>query len=147
MATHEATIFIRCSPDTAFAYMNDVEREIEWQPGLTSARQTPPGPTRVGSIREYTSEFLGRTVTNRYRVEELEPGHRVVLATTKDSTLDARSEVTWSAEGDGTRVSMKLDGGPRGALRFLPATMLEAAFEKELTAALERARAKLEAGV
>ena len=44
----------------------------------------------------------------------------------------------------GTEVTMALEGMPSGALRFLPTSILEATFEKEVRGALSRLKVILE---
>lgn len=145
MAIHEKSVLIERPLDEVFAYMDDVSREREWQPQLLEAEQTPPGPATVGTRRRYVSDFLGRRVTNTYVVRLYEPGRRVVLESTPDSVVRARTDIRWEAVAAGTRVTMALEGTPTGVLRFVPKAMLEATFEKELAATLARLKATLEA--
>jgi len=91
MSRQSATIVIARPPDEVFAYMDDVSREVEWQPHLRSAAQDPPGPTRLGTRKRYVSRFVGRGVRNTYVVAELEPGRRIVYETEKGSAIEARS--------------------------------------------------------
>lgn len=144
MASHEQSIVIRRPVDEVFAYMDDIDREHEWQPHLLEAEQTPPGPTTVGTRRRYVSEFLGKRLENTYVVQSYEPMRHIRLESTPESVLRARTEIRWEAEGSGTRVTMSLEGEPKGALRFLPRAMLEATFEKEVRTTLALLREVLE---
>lgn len=144
MPKQTKSIIIGRPIDEVFSYMNDVAREPEWQPQLLEAEQTPPGPTAVGSRRRYVSEFLGRRLENTYVVQLYEPNRRLVVETTKDSVLDATSDVRWETVPEGTRVTMTLDGRPKGALRFVPAAILESTFEKEVVTTLSRLKEQLE---
>ena len=144
MASHEQTIVIRRPLSEVFEYMDDVSREREWQPHLLEAEQTPPGPTVVGSRRRYVSEFLGKRLENTYVVQLYEPGHRIQLESTPDSVVRAVTDIRWQAVGDDTQVTMKLEGKPSGALRFIPRAMLEATFEKEVTSTLALLKEVLE---
>ena len=136
MASHEQSIVIRRPLAEVFAYMDDVTLEREWQPHLLEAEQTPPGPTTVGSRRRYVSEFLGKRLENTYVVQLYEPETRIQLETTPDSVVQATTDIRWDAEGTATRVTMRLEGKPKGALRFVPRAMLEATFEKEVRTTL-----------
>lgn len=136
MASHEQSIVIRRPLSEVFEYMDDVAREREWQPHLLEAEQTPPGPTVVGSRRRYVSEFLGKRLENTYIVRLYEPERRIQLESTPDSVVRATTDIRWESVGDGTQVTMKLEGKPSGALRFIPRAMLEATFEKEVTSTL-----------
>ena len=131
-------------PFEVFAYVDDVSRELEWQPTLRVAGQEPPGPTQIGSRKRYESWFLGRNIENTYVVTEFEPGRRIVCETEKGSAVDARTEVVCEAAGTGTRITMSIDGKPRGALRFVPAKVLEATYRAELDGALARLKERME---
>jgi uncharacterized membrane protein len=138
------SIVIRRPVVEVFAFMNDVSREHEWQPALVDARQDPAGPTAVGSRRSYRSEFMGRAVANTYVVRVWEPNRRLVLESTPDSTLDAKSEVRWETVDGGTKVTMSVEGSPRGAMRLVPRKLLESTMEKETKDALARLKQVLE---
>jgi len=144
MARCAKSIVINRPVDDVFEYMNDVRREPEWQPQLIEAEQSPAGPTAVGSRRRYVSEFMGKRLVNTYVVKIYEPNDRLVVETTKDSVLDASSEIRWEAVPEGTRVTMALDGRPKGALRFVPASILESTFENEVVTTLKRLKERLE---
>jgi carbon monoxide dehydrogenase subunit G len=75
-----------------------------------------------------------------------EPNRRIVLETTPDSALAATSEVRWEAVAGGTRVTMSVDGAPKGRLKLLPRRLVEAAFQRELETALARLKERLEDG-
>ncbi|MDA0311295.1 MAG: SRPBCC family protein [Gemmatimonadetes bacterium] len=146
MSQQSASIIIARSPDDVFAYMDDTAREHEWQPNLKSAEQDPAGPTRVGTRKSYTNQFMGRDVENTYVVTLLEPGRRVVYETAKGSAVDARSEILCEAAVDGTKVTMSITGTPKGVLRFVPSALLEIAYREELNAALSRLKKQMESG-
>ncbi len=145
MPKQAKSIVIQRPVEDVFAYMDDVSREPEWQPQLIEAEQIPSGPATVGTKRRYVSEFLGKRVENTYVVKVYEPNTRLVVKTTTDSVLDATSDIRWEAVPEGTRVTMALDGRPRGALRFVPARVMESTFEKEIATTLKRLKERLEA--
>lgn len=144
MVRRAKSIVIHRPVDDVFEYMNDVSREPEWQPQLIEAEQSPAGATAVGSRRRYVSEFMGKQLVNTYVVKVYEPNTRLVVETTKDSVLDATSEILWETVPEGTRVTMVLEGRPKGALRFVPASILESTFEKEVMTTLKRLKERLE---
>jgi carbon monoxide dehydrogenase subunit G len=147
MSRQSASIVITRTPQEVFDYMDDVSREQEWQPSLRSAEQDPSGPSREGTKKRYVSEFMGRELRNTYVVVEVRQGKKLVCETTKDSAVNARTEVICEPSGGGTKVTMVVEGKPKGFMKFMPATVLEAAYQKELTSALARLKARLEAGV
>ena len=140
----EASVLIHAPVDRVFAYMDDVSREHEWQPNLVEADQTPPGPTRLGTVKRYVSEFMGRRIENAYQVVVFQPDERVVYQTSDASALQAAVEVTWQAEGGGTRVTMRVDGSVGGPLKLIPKRLLARTQRKELEASLERLKDILE---
>lgn len=145
MARYQQSIVIDRPVNEVFAYMDDISREHEWQSQLVEADQTPAGATAVGSRKRYVSEFMGKRLQNTYVVEQYDPNERIVCRTTPDSVLDATSDIRWEAVDGGTRVTMALSGAAAGALRFVPAKMLEAKFAQEVDATLARLKERLEA--
>lgn len=146
MPSYEKSIFINRPVPEVFAYMGDISREHEWQPQLLEAEQTPPGPTVVGSHRRYVTGFMGKRIENTYVVREIEENRRLVCETTPDSAVSATSLLTWEAEGEGTRVTMAVEGTAGGVLRFLPDRVVGSAFAAEVDGALDRLKECLESG-
>lgn len=144
MPSYRDSIVIRRPLADVFDYMNDIDRESEWQPQLREAEQIPPGPVAVGSRRRYVSEFLGKRLENVYVVTAFEPNRRVACETTKDSIMSATTDIRWEETDGGTRVTMSLEGKASGPLRFIPAPLIEATFEKEVRSALARLKERLE---
>ncbi len=145
MPRHEQSIVIRRTITDVFDFMDDTSREMEWQSQLIEAEQSPPGKTAIGTRKRYVSQFVGKRLENTYVVKVYEPNRRVVCETTRDSVLHATSDLRWEEVAGGTRVTMSLDGTTSGALRFVPAKMLEATFQKEVDTTLERLKKVLEA--
>jgi carbon monoxide dehydrogenase subunit G len=138
-------VFIACPVSRVFAYMDDVEREPEWQPGIKRASKDPPGPTAVGTRKRYTSEFMGNRIVNTYVTKVFEPDQLVTYETTKDSVLQARVDLTFKTVDAGTEVTMAVRGKATGVLRFVPKTLMEGVFRKELETSLGLLKSKLEA--
>jgi uncharacterized membrane protein len=127
-------------------YMDDVTREREWQPALLDASQEPAGPSAPGTRKRYVSEFLGRRIENTYVVIACDPGRRMTSETTPDSAMRGTTEIVWDDVGDATRVTLTIDGSPTGVLRFVPRRVLEDAYQRQLTATLQRLKDHLESG-
>lgn len=145
MRFHHETL-VRRPVSEVFAYMDDVSREREWQPGIREAWKEPPGPTDVGTKKHYVSEFMGRRVENTYLTRLFEPGRRVVYETAPGSVLRARVELSWRPQGDDTRVSIEVEGKVSGPLRLVPRAVLEGVYMKELEKSLGLLKARLERG-
>lgn len=144
MPRYEASIVIARPVSRVFAYMDDITREHEWQPHLVEAEQIPDGPTTVGTLKRYVSEFMGKKLRNTYVVQAYEPDRRVVCESTEDSVLSATTEIRWENAGGATRVTMSMDGSASGPLRLVPARVLEKKFAQEVDGALERLKLRLE---
>ena len=106
--------------------------------------QEPEGPTLVGTRKRYVSDFLGRRVENTYVAVEVDPGRRVRYESTRDSSVDASMEVTWAPAPEGTRVSLRVEGRPKGVLRFIPKAVLQEAWQSQLRTTLDRLKECLE---
>ena len=142
----EQEVFIRRPLEEVFAYMDDVAREHEWQPGILEAWKDPPGPTGVGTKKRYVSEFMGRHIENTYVTRVFEVNSHAVYETTADSVLRGTAELRWTASGDGTRVTMSFEGKVGGPLRLVPQGMLERVYRKELGKTLGLLKSRLEGG-
>ena len=140
----EHQIVIGRPVSVVFAYMDDVSREGEWQPGISEARKDPPGPTAVGTRKHYVSEFMGRKIENTYVTRVFEPNEHAVYETTSGSVLQARAELRWEPVGSGTRVTMGFEGKVGGPLRFVPQRMLEGVYRKELESSLRLLKERLD---
>jgi carbon monoxide dehydrogenase subunit G len=141
---YEHSVVIDRPLPLVFEYMDDVDRESEWQPSIQEAFKDPPGPTTVGTRKRYLSEFMGRRIENTYVTREFEPNRRVVYETTPDSILRARAELRFETVGDATQVTMAFEGKVTGPLRFVPKRLLEKVYREELEATLALLKARLE---
>jgi len=142
---YEESIVILRPVGDVFDYMQDIHREHEWQPNLREAKQTPEGEPGVGTVRRYVSEFMGKRFENVYINEIYEPNRRVAYKTAPDSDTQAVGEIVWEAEGDSTRVTMRVEADVGGLLRFIPNNLVLSLARKELLDTLARLKALLEA--
>jgi len=141
---YEHQVVIATPVSLVFAYMDDVNREPEWQPGIIEAHKDPPGRTAIGTRKRYVSEFMGRRIENTYVTIHFEPNRRVAYETTSDSALHAKVELRFEQVGSGTKVTMAVNGKPTGPLRFVPESVLEGVFRKELESSLSLLKKQLE---
>lgn len=140
----ERSITIARSVPDVFSYMDDVDREHEWQPNLRAASQEPRGPVGVGTIKRYTSVFMKKERRNIYRVTAYDMYARVVYESTPESDTQATAEVRWEQVPDGTRVTFSIDAQPVHTSRLVPRKTLERATNKELERMLGMLKAALE---
>jgi carbon monoxide dehydrogenase subunit G len=145
MPKYESSVTIKSPVQTVFDYMQDIDREREWQPSLREASQSPEGEPGVGTERRYVSEFLGRRFENVYVNTSYEPPHKVVYRSTPESDTQATGEITWEAVDGGTKVTMRVEAKIGGLLRLVPKAVIESVGRKELNEALARVKKLLEA--
>ena len=142
----ERSVTIARSVPDVFSYMDDVDREHEWQPNLRAASQEPRGPVGVGTLKRYTSVFMKQERHNVYRVTAHEMYVRVVYESTPESATQATAEVRWEQVPEGTRVTMSIDAAPGRAMKLVPGKALESATTKELERMLRLLKEVLEGG-
>ncbi|NIN72564.1 MAG: hypothetical protein GTO46_11725 [Gemmatimonadetes bacterium] len=144
MLRYDASITIDRPVEEVFEYMQDIDREHEWQPNLREAEQSPKGEPSVGTRRRYVSEFMGKRFENVYVNTVYEPNRRVTYKSASESDAQAEGEITWEALDNGTRVTMRVALQVGGLLRFVPKSLIVSLGTKELQDALARAKARLE---
>jgi len=140
----EHQVVIASPISRVFTYMDDVSREREWQPSIVEAYKDPPGETALGTRKRYISEFMGRRMENTYVTTLFEPNQRVSYETTPDSVLRAKVELRFEPAGAGTKVTMAFRGKLTGPLRFIPQSVLEGVYHKELKSTLALLKQRLE---
>lgn len=144
MLRYDSSIIIERPVEEVFEYMQDIDREREWQPNLREAEQSPEGEPRVGTRRRYVSEFMGKRFENVYINTVYERDCRVAYKSARESDTQAQGEITWEAVDGGTRVTMSVTIEVGGMLRFVPKSLIVSLGTKELEDALARAKARLE---
>lgn len=144
MLEYESSTTISRPAAEVFEYMQDIEREREWQPNLREAEQTPEGEPGVGTRRRYVSEFMGKRFENVYVNTIYEPNRRVAYKSAPESDTQAEGEITWEAVEGGTRVTMRFRAEVGGALRLIPKSLVASLAKKELGDALSRVKTRLE---
>lgn len=105
--------------DVAFPFVADFANSERWDPGVRSSVRTDPGPVGVGATYKLEVRMGGRFAPMEYRVTELEPGRRVVLAG-KGSGVTAVDEIVFNPAGAGTHIDYTADiklGGLLGLLQ------------------------------
>ena len=141
----EHQVVIASPVSRVFSYMDDVSREREWQPSVVEAHKDPPGETTVGTRKRYVSEFMGRRIRNTYVTTLFEPNLRVSYESTPDSVLRAKVELRFEPADTGTKLTMAFNGKLTGPLRFIPQSVLEGVYHKEMKTALSLLKQRLEA--
>jgi uncharacterized membrane protein len=144
MLEYEESIVIARPVDEVFAYMQDIDKEHEWQPNLREAVQEPEGEPGVGTVRRYVSEFMGKRFENVYVNTAYEANRRVAYKTSPESDTQAVGEIVWETVADGTQVTMRVEVELGGMMRFVPKGLVMSVAKKELLDSLGRVKALLE---
>jgi len=101
MTTYRTSVSSPRPPADVFAYLARFSNAASWDPGVSAAEDTTPGPAAFGSTYRLTVRFLGLTVPLEYRIEEFDAPKRVVL----------RAETTVVRSTDVIEVAPALGGG------------------------------------
>jgi carbon monoxide dehydrogenase subunit G len=100
------TFTVDAPAEAVTAYLADFGHAEQWDPGTQSCTRIGTGPVEVGTTWHNVSKVLGRETELEYRLEELEPGHIVLVGRNKTATSTdditvrpdgERSEVTYDA--------------------------------------------------
>jgi hypothetical protein len=117
MARYITSVATSLSQAEAFAYMSDVTRFVEWDPGVKRAVRVVGDATGVGTAYDLTVQAGGTTVM-RYEVVEYEPPQRILLVA-RTLFVTSLDEVRVAPSGSGAIVTYdaKLTlNGPLGLL-------------------------------
>jgi carbon monoxide dehydrogenase subunit G len=105
------------SPQRAFEYLSDLEHFAEWDPGVKRAVQVAGEGVAVGAAFDVTVGGVGRDLTLRYEIIEMDTPDRVEVRA-ETSTLLSVDVMTFESAGDGgCRVTYDADLSLKGALR------------------------------
>lgn len=118
MSSVTNSITIRRPVEDVFAVLTDVEKTGTWFPGNVKETWTSPPPHGVGSTRHAVVTTMGRRTENDAVVTEYEPPHRAVMqGTSPNAPFVVR--LTFTPDGDGTRVDVASEIGLTGPMRIL----------------------------
>ncbi len=103
MARYVTSVRSPLSAAEAFAYMADVTRFVEWDPGVKRAVRVGGDGAGVGTAYDLTVQ-AGATTVMRYEVEEYQAPRRILLVA-RTRFLTSVDEVTVEAAGSGSVVT------------------------------------------
>ena len=137
-----AETVIARSPREVAAFAMEAENDTSWIGGISQARRVTPGPTRIGTRVERIASFLGKKIEYVMEVEELDPGSRIVLRSVK-SPFPMKVTYSFAPVGEGTRATVRVEGGPEGFYR-VAGPLMAPAVRKNLKGDVRRLKQVLE---
>ncbi len=116
MTRYITSVATPMSAAQAFAYLADVTRFTEWDPGVKRAVRVSGDGVGVGTAYDLTVK-AGATTVMRYEVREYEAPRRFLLVA-RTATLTSVDEVRVVPAGDGAIVTYDATLTLRGPLRL-----------------------------
>jgi uncharacterized protein YndB with AHSA1/START domain len=100
------------------AYASDPDNATTWYENIETVEWRSTRPATVGSTIAFVAEFMGRRLVYTYRVTEIVPDERFVMATA-EGPFPMETTYTWTdtAKG-GTRMTLRNRGEPSGLARI-----------------------------
>lgn len=99
-----------------FEFMADLDKLPLWLDGCRRAWSPSGDPRRVGARVIHEDEFMGQTFEAHFDVVEWEDNSKMVFEAVS-GPFRGRSEETFEAEGESTRVQIRVTGEPAGFLK------------------------------
>ncbi len=144
MITHSVDINRR--PEDVFAYLDDLDRYVEWQENLISTRIETEGPTRVGSRGVDRRRVPGGPRDIPFEVTAHDPPRKLSFRGTAGPVRPV-AVLTVEPVGDGSRSRMSLELDLHGhGFGKLVAPFARRGAAKEVQQDHARLKERLEAG-
>jgi uncharacterized membrane protein len=140
----QTDVVISAPVDRVAAYAGDPGNAPEWYANIRSVEWKTPPPLALRSEVAFVASFLGRRLAYTYQVVDWVPGERLVMRTA-EGPFPMETTYTWTAEGDGTRMTLRNRGEPTGFAK-VGAPVLAAQMRRANRADLDRLKELLESG-
>jgi hypothetical protein len=98
--------------DEVFAFVSEFPNNPRWQSGQRSCEWTSEPPLRVGSTYDQHARFLGKDMTNSFRVVEHDPGRRVRFTSTSGSFPITVTRTVEALDDSRSRFTEHVQGEP-----------------------------------
>lgn len=134
MVDVQTEIHIRVPRAEVAAFAGNPGNAPRWYGNIASAAWLTGPPLVFGSRVAFSARFLGRTLDYTYEVVELVPKERLVMRTSQ-GPFPMQTTYTWSDAGDGTFMTLRNNGEPRGfavVAGVLRGPMMRRAMRKDL---------------
>ena len=135
MATVSARL--AATPAQVFAVLADGWAYAGWVVGASHVRAVEATWPAVGSRLHHASGMWPAVVSDETRVEQVDPGRRLVLLACGGGLGDARVDLSLIPDGDGTRVTM-VEHPTSGPGKWFHNPLADAVLHRRNTEALAR---------
>jgi uncharacterized membrane protein len=108
------------------AYAMDPDNAPLWYQNIKSIEWRSPRPLAVGTELDFVAQFLGRRLAYTYRIIELVPGERLVMATAQGPFPMETSYQFEAVGSDRCRMSLRNRGRPAGFASVIAPAMVGA---------------------
>lgn len=138
----EAAQTIRAPVNLVWAFATDPANDTRWIGGIREVRMVTPPPVGVGTRTERTATFLGRPMRYLMEVDGMVTGDRLSMHAVA-GPFPMFVTYRFTKQGDGTRMSIRVQGGPGGLLGLL-SPLLALAVKRGVARDLARLRGHME---
>jgi len=122
MLTAEASESVARAPAEVFAFLGDVRNEPGWHSDVLEAQLVSGAPDAVGAVYEIKTKPTMGISGGKVTLSEYSPPNKVVSKVDM-GRFQPTTTFTVSAEGDGARVSRKVEMEPSGVMRLMAPLM------------------------
>ena len=137
----ESTVVIAKDVEEVFAFVNHPDNTTKWQGGVERV-EYPEGPSAVGTQYTEVRKFMGKEMNTVMEITALEKNKKYGAKVVK-GPVSFDVEVTFSPEGEGTRMTTVVSGEPGGFFK-LAEGMVAKQLEQSLGEDGKRLKALLE---
>lgn len=142
----ECSVQIAAAPEAVFAAFSDVHNAPQWVPAIRRTEVLTPGPVGVGTRFRETRVMFGKEATETLEITAFDPPR--LMAIEADSCgAHFRSEFAFAPEGQGTRVTLRMQTRAVSLLARLMSPLsrlMMGTMRKAIAGDMEAVRAKLE---
>ena len=136
-------VVIAAPRERVAAFAADPNNATTWYENIVATTWETAPPLAVGTKLGFEARFLGRKMAYTYRVEEYEPGVRLVMRTA-EGPFPMETTYEWADAPDGgTRMRLRNRGEPSGFAR-IASSMMVSSMRKANRKDLDRLRMILE---
>lgn len=118
MARIEASVVIDRPIEEVFAYVGDLEKNVQWTAELVEVKKTSEGPVGVGTTWVAVAQVLGRRIEDTVEVSEFEPSRKYSFKHAAGPISIEKDEFTFESVTGGTKVTHAVEAEIGGFFRI-----------------------------